>query len=388
MGNFFRITLRKKVISKILLVIGGFFLILTFNFFATLTACKKSQNLSQRNGFFNKHANDLLVENWSEELIERYGIHSEANVADKLLSIALPVDKSDYYGMLQKKIAELIPKESQRSTVDLWINGGNPNSVSSCAILGGMGPLSDARILDLIIRKLKEKNVSDRCTIKLMSAPPPRAFFEVISDIQRYLINLHLFLNADNHQHRVYLASNTAHIYFNFLNTLARGKVVNLTEYVVDRAESCVEHPHVLIIGTKVARKKRLYEKLFEKKGVQYANVNSEQQEVVQEEINKTKAGRSQADDDTLYNIICDGIKAQKIKGTPVNVLLLGCTELSIALEGKLDELKRLGVVVLDSEELFAEKISIDIERFEEKEPFLSHITYSHFEKLEYLIRE
>ncbi len=347
--------MRNKAFSKFSLFFFGFFL-----FFMKLTSYEVNDS------FFSTTQTEEFpsAEVWAEQFILQHGINSQGNFAGKLLPVSLPIDKSPYYSALQKKIAVLIPSEFQRPSLSLQVSGDEviPFSQSSCAILGGMGPLSDARILDLVVTKLKQRNLLDRCKITLLSAPPPRGFFEILWNMQSYLVKLYAFLNGDHHH--VYLASNVAHSHFNFMNMLGRKNMVNLTRYVADVAESCIAHPRVLIIGTKLGAKEQLYEKLLQDRNIEYVSLSEAQQQIVQEEIEKTKSGHLYDCGDRLYKAIHDVVIKQSTDGNPINVLLLGCTELPIALESKKSELQNLGVFIVDSEQLFAEKIAIDVEEY------------------------
>lgn len=298
-------------------------------------------------------------EEWAEDFIQFHGIYTVPNAAHKTLEVTLAIDQFDHYSILQSKIAKLICQESQRPSINLQLNGkrSDDSAKNSCAIVGGMGPLSDARILSLIVEKLKEKNIADDCKINLLSAPPPRTFLEILCNSQSYLSNLYHFLNK-NHS-AVYLASNTAHLHFGFINALGKKNLVNLTHYIADKAKDSVDIPSVLILGTKAAKKATLYENLFQERSINYLTINQEEQEIVQEEINKTKMGKLEDGGEKLYDLICNVIQRQK---NSVNLLLLACTELSIALESQKNKLEALGITILDSEELFAEKIANDIQ--------------------------
>ncbi len=350
------LTKGKKTAAKVLLGIVVAFSLLIFQFSLHVASSNKVCQIefSQAVFFSEENSAYLTPENWAEKWIEQHEIFPRCNASDQFLTVVLPIDKPEYYSALQKKIGECILKESERPKIELRMVGEGITK-NFCAILGGMGPLSDARILELVIAELKEKGFLDQCAIHLLSAPPPRGFIEMLRDVLPYLIHVHSFLNEGTRQ--VYLASNTAHIHIDFMNKLGKNNIANLVQYVADRAKTEVVDPCVFIVGTKAAKEKKLYERLFQERGVRFVTLPSDDQEIIQEEIEKTKMGMLNDGGERAFGVICKMIK----EGSPVNLLLLGCTELSIALQEKREQLEALGVLVLDSEQLFAEKISADM---------------------------
>ena len=271
------------------------------------------------------------------------------------VALDLPIDKAGYYVTLQHELARQVPQESKRPCIDLRIHG--TSSKSSVAILGGMGPLSDARILECVISRLKGNKMEG--DIHLLSAPPPRTFIEILTGLPSYLIQLRRFLHQDHHM--VYLASNTAHIHYRFLNWLGKNNIVDLTAYIADQAKSATDDACVLILGTKKAHDELLYDSRLEQKGVRFISISFSQQLVVQEAIDKIKEGIKDDSDEKIYSLVEEIVRMRYRENKPVNILLIGCTELSILLEAKRKEIERLGLLILDSEKLFIEKICNDI---------------------------
>jgi aspartate/glutamate racemase len=265
------------------------------------------------------------------------------------------MDRSEYYSTLQKEIAKQIPLESQRPTIDLQLCGTQIDTPLSCGIIGGIGPLSDAELLEQMIPQLRRL---DNIRIQLFSSPPPRTWGEVLLNIHHYLANLYKFLQRDHN--RVYIASNAAHANFEPLALLGKGNLINLTEPIRDRMASG-ENSHVCIVGSTLARETRLYEHLFEEKGLSYTRTTPEEQVVVQEEIDKVKAGQLQDDGERLFALLEAIIERNKKEESPVTHLLLACTELLMALRTKRLELECLGIQIVDSEQEFAAKIAEDL---------------------------
>ena len=162
--------------------------------------------------------------------------------------------------------------------------------------------------------------------------------------------------------------SNTAHINFRLLNRLANGKIVNLVDKVVNRIEQDnLPHPYVLVLGTTMAYQRKLYPQALDKKNISSMVPTPEEQEIIEDMICRIKSYR-RADPTTLLNIINRKIHLSCTQNNPITHILLGCTELTIALRGKSEELKALikaqyGIElhIIDSEELFAKTIAEDV---------------------------
>lgn len=290
-------------------------------------------------------ATNLTSDIWVKKFIEEHNLNSA-----ELFKINLSPSQIDYYETLQKTIAEKIPKESKRPTLFLEILG---RQTPSYAIVGGMGPLSDARIVNLVIDNLRQKGLVNLCKISLLSAPPPRSIWESATKGFSYISRLYTFVNNDHTY--VYLASNSAHLYFNWIDRLGSKNLVNLTQYVADQVQIISNKPHVLIAGTTKGRKANLYGKLLANRSISYAFPSDIEQDLIEEIIQMTKIGIEPKS--TLVDVLI-----KSIAKTKTNTLLLSCTELSIALENQQEQLKALGIIIIDSEKLFAEKICIDIQ--------------------------
>lgn len=294
-------------------------------------------------------------EAWVLQYVKERGIETKKDASDQFYSLTLAPNQTSCYSELQNKIAAFIPKESQRPTISLLIEEDSIEDKVSVGIVGGMGPVSDARILNLIVEQLKQKKLTCSCRIHLLSAPPPRSIFEIVSRGFSYFMNLYQFLSSP--RHFIYLSSNTAHIYFHWINEMGNHNLIDLTHYVVDKVQRVIKNPYVLIIGTTAAKNANLYGKLFQEREIQYLYLSDEQQEVAQQEIDRVKSGH--INESKLYGII-----SQVVVENPVNVILLACTELGMVLENRRKELNELGLIIIDSEQIFAEKISLDIEAY------------------------
>jgi aspartate/glutamate racemase len=160
----------------------------------------------------------------------------------------------------------------------------------------------------------------------------------------------------------LYLASNTAHVNFALLQWIAGDNLQNLVIKVADLIRIRMEpHSWVLIIGTTTGRKHRLYETQLQARNIRYTSVSDDDAVHVQRIIDETKSCLLQDDGKELGVIIKRVIEAASLQQCPISTVLLGCTELGIALRNRMDEIGALVAHVIDTEETFASIMCEDI---------------------------
>lgn len=290
--------------------------------------------------------------NWVCSVLTHYGIVG-GDVSGIVIPLKLSPEQIHYYCDLQKKITELIPEEEYRPTIDLEISGEKAanKKESDCAIVGGLGPLSDSEILKQVIEKIKSKGDDlGMLKIRLFSAPPPRKLSHRLVALPRYLVNLSAFLH-EKHKN-TYIASNTAHLNFNAISMLSANPIYHLVHHVVKHVDA---QKKVFVLGTTPAWQKKLYPQLFKKAGVSCIEIeNEEKQRQIQAVIDETKQGKKI---DHLAQQLFTEIQEHHRKHNWSH-LLLGCTELPIALHDYKKALEESGITILDSEELFSSAIA------------------------------
>lgn len=257
-------------------------------------------------------------------------------------------------------IAGKIPEEYQRPIVDLKVYFGPKHLVSdkkTFGILGGMGPLSDANIIDLIVNQMISSGIktTQMSMIHLLSIPPPRTTMDQISGGPAYAMSLASFLRNDYAS--FFLASNTAHTHLDSLRLIAGSdRIVNLpmavTKKIVNSPE--ISNESILILGTTKSWENNLYEDILTQEGVAYKRLKAQDQARIQEWIDRIKTSQIQKHQ---AHILYQEIRMLGRKYGTAN-MLLGCTELPIGLAAYASTLYREGYLIFDTEKIFAEVIA------------------------------
>ena len=240
------------------------------------------------------------------------------------------------YQEFQIEMARRYPREIHRPVVKLnLITEGARETVG---ILGGMGPLSDSKILVEVVSRLEEEKIKKN--ISLLSLPPPRGLVDYLRYGLSYFIHFNDFMK--NNFSQVFLASNSAHTNLWLLKLMGEAQLYfNLPQYIVNSiGKSTVEQP-ILILGTTALWESKLYENLMKDKNIPYLSLKENDQISIQLLINNIKAQGPQPAETKNY--------LQRIsKKYGTNRLLLACTELPLGLGA---EQPSPDIVLIDSEQ-------------------------------------
>lgn len=294
-------------------------------------------------------------EYWSKRILQNIDNQKVAQSTNwSMITIRFnqfPPEKISYYLALQLEIAKQIPIEANRPTIDLRIRGENCKIDSNCiGILGGMGPISDAEIMQSAIKKLSDTQMK-KLKVDLFSAPPPRTAWQKFQRGIDYLSKVRSFVLRP-YIHSVYLTSNTAHVNFSKWSSRCENKLVNMIDIVVTKL---TPKAHYLILGTKEAYNKKLYPNKLQAQHIPYSDVSLENSLVLQKIIDHAKANQlSLKDRQCLYQII----EICKLEKRNITHILLGCTELSLVLPNTKELQEKLGVIAVHTEDIFATIIS------------------------------
>ena len=298
---------------------------------------------------------------WVNRFLASYGILRGGNYCQKVCSLELEPHQVDYYSHLQRVVAQKLPQESHRPTIDLELVGSKvpkDGSAFTLGVLGGVGPVSDSIITTQTIENLKQRGADlDHVSLNVFSCPPPRKKRELVFDGKDYLANMKKFSRRGNIQTYA-IASNTAHVNIDFLRTIGfQQRMKNMVRKVCGDIQAGQPRPEgVLVLGTTQGYEHNLYPGELKRYGVNGLTIASKkQQKTLQKIIDRTKRAGNDSEKDALYKFAEKQIQALR-KKHKVSHVLLGCTELPLALGHayikKLEE--NLNVKVVDTEVEFA----------------------------------
>lgn len=298
---------------------------------------------------------------WCERILEDFNITSGADASGIIIQIKnFPPEQIHYYLALQHAIADRIPSEPLRPTIDLQIRGSNTNdSQPALGIMGGMGPLSDAEIISGVVAAAYKAGQVSTLKIDLFSAPPPRTMGQKLKRGMKFLSNVSKFATRENIQ-KIYMTSNTAHASEAAWQKRLHNKLVNLVDCVVAREVSVKtnkvkgELPRLyVVLGTKEAYDKNLYPEKLKKNHLSFFPVFTDESVELQTIIDTAKAGHPEVVKQRFVDLV---IAKQKQSGA--THALLGCTELPmISHLLSPEELEALNLQLIDTEAIFIEEI-------------------------------
>jgi len=342
----------------------------------------------------------LNKENWVNATLEKFHTEGLFNRSKIALIDNFPPQYADYYKALQEKIAEIVPVEAYRPLICLNIRGSNrgDSSPADIGMAGGMGPLSDATILENLVLQMSDTPSLNEQTRELIamkminfsgvmySMPPPRTFIEVVRSLPEYL-GLYKNIRETLPCTSLHILSNTGHLIKSawqndlFLGGKALGCVYDMTAAVANEIlKKAKPNEPVLILGTKVAADKKLYQNLLESRGLTAivpgnSKDYEEPADYLQKIIEEVKAGNVNKVEESM-NGETYGDKFIKFvihyaKKTQCKSLLFSCTELPMLLHTKHPRheetyfdllhkefiLQKKEYIYYDSEEIFVESI-------------------------------
>lgn len=300
---------------------------------------------------------------WTRRVLAKHSIQPRKKYCQQRISLEIEPDQISFYNNLQQTIAKLISKESQRPTIDLHIIGKSARK-SHCqhcqlGLLGGMGPLSDAKMVTRALDDFYTKGGDkDHLVMNVFSCPPPRTLLEVVASGSSYIDNLRTFA-ARRHQSYA-VASNAAHSKCSTLKKLGIKPLLHLVNQIVSRiAKDQVpsKNTRTLVLGTTQAYKDKLYPLALKHQGVNSISLSQTDQKDLQQLIDHTKRTGESDKQEELSSMIRQYVNSEREAGREVGHVLLGCTELSMALgKEKLEELEvELQVNLVNTEAIFAE---------------------------------
>lgn len=300
---------------------------------------------------------------WVDQAIENMHLKPGVKASHVYSRFYLPISKTDYYVALQQKISRLVPRESDRPTIDLFLTERSINTSflhrpqMTIGVLGGVGPVVDADLADKIYRQIIAEGIDPKdIEINILSAPPPRNFLSAIFHLPRWIDRVNNFFHR---QHNYYfLASNTAHVRLKFAQWLGSSKTVDLIGKVVDHISFDHFGKSVIVLGTSVAKKARLYPTALSRSGIHFVETDDKEQKALQKLIIEYKMTPNSNTADKIEGLVRYLVESKVSHGEDYAVLL-GCTELPTALgvRGITKLEKDFGVTVINTQEIFSEVI-------------------------------
>ena len=278
---------------------------------------------------------------WVSKIMENCLDIDSKNESSKKICLKLPMNKIKFYKELQEKIADRLPKESTRPTIELEIIGDNAkiDAEYDFGIIGGVGCLSDANLITDTVTEMLKNNPEEAQNIKihLLSCPPPRGLLES-KGLLKYGMRISNFFKQ-NHAKTI-IASNTAHVNFDFLKKFdKKGTLEHIPKKIAtgiktDRHTNSQGHKNVLVMGTMQAYKAKLYPKILASKEVKVDSqkVNKKQAKELQRIIDNVKSNKlNDQDKESFLSMIKDSIEdsIEEHSEKPSH-LLLACTELPL----------------------------------------------------------
>lgn len=217
-------------------------------------------------------------------------------------------------------------------------------------ILGGLGPEATAELFFRIIKITPAKRDQDHIPIIIFNNPKvPDRTAAILYGGENPLIEL--IKTAQKLEKAgvdfIIMPCNTAHYYYDELKSSVKIPFLNMIELTVKRIVRI--YPNIKSVGliaTTGTIKSGLYQRYFDNYGIKAIIPSDEDQEVVMRGIyNGVKAGNLNLGRNLLLKV------ANKLIGMGAELIILGCTEVSIAIKSE-----DLSIPIIDPLQVLAEE--------------------------------
>ena len=214
-------------------------------------------------------------------------------------------------------------------------------------VIGGMGPESTSDFY-LDLTRMAQKRCESRPSIIIDSLPikfsTEEKFIKNWDGKEEFLgwITQAIKRLEKIEVDFIVIPCNTAHIFIEKLREMTRIPIISIIE---ETAKICSEKrfKKIGLLATTLAVNSRLYEKEFEKVGIEVINVTDEDQEILSDIIHKIVIRQaSEKEQKLLENLI------EKLKDQEAEAIVLGCTDLEILIKGD------HGIEIIDSMDTLA----------------------------------
>src|SRR3990167_1968920 len=149
---------------------------------------------------------------WGSRVVQQY-LFQDVLPEEDFLELRFPLSYWRYYLALQMELAKHFPEESSRPRILLSLRNSLRVPEKIIGVVGGLGPLADARLLELAMSELEAAYWAiPSVELRINSDPhPPRTFLASLNlSTWSYLLDIVNFLRQED-VHEFVLGSNTAH---------------------------------------------------------------------------------------------------------------------------------------------------------------------------------
>lgn len=213
-------------------------------------------------------------------------------------------------------------------------------NIKKIGVLGGMGPAASARFYQMLVNKSQNdyNAVQDEDFPKIFLHSIALEGFgekaEVLSEsVKKQLLEALLVLENTSVDFIV-IPCNTVHFYYKFLQKNINVPIISIVEATVAQVKSSRLNK-VGLVCSEGTSKTGLYSKAFAAEGITCISPDEVQQKILNSIILNVMSGKqSEQDQEEIYRI-CDNYLMQGCQA-----IVLGCTELPLAIHDYKDEYK------------------------------------------------
>ncbi len=198
-------------------------------------------------------------------------------------------------------------------------------------IIGGMGPLATANLFNKIVLKTEAKSDQDHIHILIDNniAIPDRTAY-LVGDGDNPLEELVKSAKRLENMGADFLIMpcNTAHYFYQEIKDVINIAFLNMIEETVMHIkEKYPTSKKVGLLATDGTVQSKIYDLYFNKENIEMINLEENSQKSIMNIIYSVKAGKNQIPLEDIYSAI------DELKGKGADVVILGCTELSVVNE-------------------------------------------------------
>ncbi len=199
-------------------------------------------------------------------------------------------------------------------------------------ILGGMGPEASSNLYSKIIKysQNKYKAIQDSDYPPIIIYSLPLEGFDETGIINKKLVREQLIEGVKKLESAgcdlIIIACNTVHLYYNEMQSVIKIPIFSIINETKKRVEK-FGYKKVGLFASESTNKLKLYQKVFSKSNIKIISPNIEQQNILNQVIEKVMGGNQENKDiiilkDIVINYIDQGAEA----------IILGCTEIPLAI--------------------------------------------------------